>query len=78
MAIEFRRQEEDTIRSSFKMTEYFCPMTQNFDFLDRFPKKSANIKFHGNPYSGSLADTRGQMDAHGEGNRRLSWLSESA
>jgi hypothetical protein len=35
-------------------------------------------KFHGNPSSGSRADTCGRTDGHGEANRRVSLLCERA
>ena len=40
--------------------------------------KVPNIKFHGNPSSGSHADICGQTDGHDEANRRFSRLWERA
>jgi len=35
-----------------KSTRYSCPLQRDLNFLDRFPKKYSNIKFHENPSRG--------------------------
>ena len=49
----------------------------NFDFLDRFSKKSSNIKFYQNPFTGSLVVLRGR-NGHEVANSRFSKCHESA
>ena len=40
-------------RSTCKVSAILASSLSNLDFLDKFPKKSSNIKFHENPPSGS-------------------------
>ena len=54
------------------MFDIFAP--QILGFLDRFSLKVCDIKFQGNPSSGSRADTDGQTD--NEANKRLLPLGE--
>jgi len=68
-----RRNERDMIvnvyRSACKVPVILVRLLWNFNFLDRFSKKSSNIKFHENPSSGSqVALWDRQTDRHDERN----------
>jgi hypothetical protein len=45
-----------------------CWILMKLEFLDRFSKKSSNIKFHQNPSSGSQVVRHGQPDGRGKAN----------
>jgi hypothetical protein len=59
-------------KSSGKVPVNFVGFWWIFNFLDRFSKKTLNIKFHENPSSGSRVIPCGRTDGHDEANSRLS------
>ena len=68
--------------SSSKVTIIIVRFSRKMDFLDRFSKKYSNIKFYGNPSSGSRVILYGQtnrrIDRHDETNRRFLQFCEHA
>ena len=47
-----------------------------FEFSQQILKKSSNIKFHENPYSGSQVVPCGRMDRHDKANSHISQFCE--
>jgi hypothetical protein len=46
----------------------FSPILTKFEFSPQIILKISNVKFHGNPSSGSCKDTCGRTDRHDEAN----------
>jgi len=70
-----------TIVHSWGFTQsvrYFCPTFTKFRVSRQIALEVPNIKFHGNLFSKSRADTRGGTDRHDEDNWRFSRLCGSA
>ena len=67
------------IRRDMAINVYWSSCKAPLNYLDRYSKKSSNIKFLENPYSGSRAScgqTDRRTDSHDEGKRRFSQLCE--
>jgi len=77
-----RRNERDMInnvyRSSCKVPFILVRFWQHLNLSEQIFEKSSNIKFHGNPSSGSRVVPCGQTDRHDEANSRFSQFCEGS